>query len=163
MRPREARRRVLLDARLRHDSGWSDARILDISTFGLMAITADAPRRGAYVEINRGAHRIVARVVWAKDGRFGARVQDAIAVESMTSGVGAVLVSPVDPDRERRLRPRGERPEERRQRSRRWSRRIEFLAVGALGFAAAGLAFESVRQTLSKPFATMERKLEATP
>ena len=154
---------MLLDARLRQDGGWSDARILDISTFGLMAITADAPRRGAYVEINRGTQRIVARVVWARDGRFGARVQDAIAVDSMTSGVGAALPSPADPDRERRLRPRGERPEERRQRSSRWSRRIEFLAVGALGCAAAVLAFDAVRETLSKPLQAMEARLRAPP
>ena len=159
MKPREPRRKVLIDARLRQDCGWSDARILNISRSGLRARAPKAPERGSYVEISRGGYRIVARVVWVRDNEFGARAQDAIAIEAMAKGEEAVLPTPANfnNDRRRDLRKPGTKLGE--DRSRRLSRRIEFIAVSALGCAAAFLAFDAVRDTLSRPLDLIEAKL----
>jgi hypothetical protein len=156
VRAREPRRKVLIDARLRHDGGWADARILDLSARGLMARSQYAPARGTYVEICRGAHRVVARVVWVRDGRFGARSRDPIVIDGLSDGVDPALPAPANDRRSARREPP---PAERLGRSRRWSRRGEFVAVVTLACAAAFLAVEAVRTTLSKPLNTIEAQL----
>lgn len=161
MKPREPRRKVMIDARLRQDCGWSDARILNLSSRGLMARTPRAPPRGAYVEFCRGAHRIVARVVWARDGEFGAAAQDPIAVEAMARGRDSAPPQAANLNGDRRRARRAEGAAERGERSRRWSRRMEFLAIGALAAAAAIVAFDTVATTLSKPLALVGAKLGA--
>lgn len=161
MKAREPRRKVLIDARLRHGRGWADARILDLSDRGLMARAEEAPERGTYIEICRGAHRIVAQVVWVKDGRFGARSQDAIAVNAVASGADATLPNQSEQKKDRRSPRRQLEPNERRERSRRWSRRLEFAAVAAFGCAAAFLAFDTVRDTLAAPLGQIEARLGA--
>ena len=153
MKQRDPRRKVLIDARLRQDCGWSDARILNISRRGLMVRAGKAPARGAYVEICRGTHRIVARVVWVSQDRFGLRTQDAIAVDAVVAGEGQ---SPPAPANDRRALPRQPSPEDRAEGHRRWSRRIEFAAVSLFVAAAAILAFDAVRDTLSKPLNRVE-------
>ena len=158
MKAREPRRKVLIDARLRHERGWADARILDLSSRGLMARSPHAPARGTYVEICRGAHRIVARVIWVRGGRFGARSQDVISLDA-PAGHDPALPGPANFNKDRRSTRREGRSAERHERSRRWSRRAEFLAVAALGCAAAFLAFDAVAATLSKPLAIIEARL----
>ena len=150
---------MLIDARLRHERGWADARILNLSARGLMARSEHAPARGTYVEICRGAHRIVARVVWARDGRFGARTQDAIVVDALSSGADPALPSPANLNNDRRSSRREPQPAERSERSRRWSRRMEFVAVAAFGCAAAFLVFDAVRDMLSRPLHLIEAQL----
>jgi hypothetical protein len=157
MKPREPRRKVLIDARLRQDCGWSDAHILDISRRGLMARAPKAPPRGTYVELYRGTHRIVARVVWARHDRFGARAQDIIALDAIARGEDAPP-APANVN-DRRWTPIRASLADQHERSRRWSRRLEFLAVTALGCAAAFFAFDTVRDTLSKPLNLVEARL----
>lgn len=156
MKAREPRRRVLIDARLRQDGGWSEARILNVSRRGLMARAPKAPARGSYVEFSRGAYRIVARVVWVRNNDFGARAQDAIAIEAMAKGEDAALPASarLDNDRRRHLR----KPDARlgHERSRRLSRQLEFVAVTAVSCAAAILAFEAVGEALSRPLNLVE-------
>ena len=160
MKPREPRQKVLIDARLRQDCGWSDARILDISRRGLMVRASVAPARGAYVEINRGSHRIVARVVWAKDGRFGAAAQDPIDAEAVARGDQAPLPAAANFNPDRRVTRRGSTGE-REDRSRRRSRQLEFVVMSALGSGAAFLAFDTVHETLSRPVSQIEAALAA--
>lgn len=158
MKPREPRQKVLLDARLRHDAGWSDARILDISRRGLMARAPVTPSRGAYVEFCRGTHRIVARVVWARDGQFGAMARDPIEIAAVARGDQAPP-PPANLNNDRRRIVRAERADEREERGRRRSRRLEFAAMVALGCGAAALAFDMVRETLSRPLQLVEASL----
>ena len=162
MKPREPRHKVLIDARLRQGSGWSDARILDISSLGLMARAAEAPPRGSYVEISRGAYRLVARVVWVDGDRFGARAQDVIALEAITRGTGSPLPRPANLNNDRRRLAREARTGEQLASSRFWSRRAEFVAVSLFGCAAAALVFDAVSDTLSKPLGLIEARLGAT-
>jgi len=149
----------MIEARLRQDCGWADARILNISRRGLLVRSAKAPAHGAYVEICRGAHRIVARVVWVSHDRFGLRSQDAIAVDAIVSGDDAPLPSPAN---DRRAFPRRLASEERAEGSRRWSRRLEFGAVGLFACTAAFFAFDTVRDTLSRPLSLVETTLSAS-
>jgi len=158
VRARDPRRKVLIDARLRQDCGWTDARILNISRRGLMVRATRAPARGTYVEICRGAHRIVARVVWVDKDRFGARTQDAIPVDAVVNGEAPPLPQPAN---DRRFGTRPIPPGESHDRSRRASRRLEFVAVTLCASAAALLAFDAVRETLSKPLNLIEAKLGA--
>lgn len=157
MKTREPRRTVLIDARLRQDCGWSDARILNISKRGLMVRAPKAPPRGSYIEICRGTHRIVARVVWVRHDRFGARAQDAIALDAI-AGVKDAPPAPLNLNDRRRERP-GPSLAESQERSRRRSRRLEFVCVTALGSAAAFFAFDTVRETLARPLAQVEVRL----
>lgn len=161
MRPREPRRKVLIDARLRHEHGWADARILNISRRGLMARAAQVPPRGAYVEISKGTYRIVARVVWVSRDCFGARTQDAIAVEAMANDKDAPRPPTANINNDRRLCLREPDREERRDRSRRLSRGLEFVAVTLFGCSAAYLALDAVRDALSKPLNLVEATLAA--
>ena len=156
MKPREARRKVLIDARLRQDCGWSDARILNLSSRGMMVRASSAPARGTYVEISRGAYRIVARDVWVKGDRFGARSQDRIAFEAIAKGEEDSLRKPANFNNDRRLQRRDLDPEEQHERSRARSRRLELAVVVAFGSAAAGFAFDAVRETLARPLGRVE-------
>lgn len=83
MKPREPRRKVMVEARMNHGSRWEDIRILDVSTGGLCLRGDNAPQRGAYVELHRGCHRIIARVVWSHDETFGVVAQDRVPVEAL--------------------------------------------------------------------------------
>jgi hypothetical protein len=160
VKPREPRRKVLIDARLRHERGWNDARILNISSRGLMVRAAQAPALGTYVEICRGTHRIVARVVWADDDRFGARAQDAIALDAIANGQDAPLAQAANLN-DRRGWQRQPTSAEKHERSRRRSRQLEFLAVTAIGCLAAFFAFDTVQQVLARPVNLVEAALGA--
>lgn len=157
MKPREPRHKVMIEARLRHEGGWSDARILNLSRRGLMARTSAAPARGSYVEVCRGDYRIVARVVWTSGGRFGARTQDVLSIAAMTGG--SVPPEPANRNNDRRRRPRAETPGERHERSRRWGRRAQMVAVTLFSCLAAVLSFDMVRDTLSRPLRLVEARL----
>jgi hypothetical protein len=160
VKPREPRKKVRINARLRQDCGWSDARILDISRRGLMVRAAIVPTRGTYVEISRGTHRIVARVVWARDGRFGAFAQDPIDADAVARGDQAPPAVAANLNHDRRAKRR-ESTGEREERSRRRSRQLEFFVIAALGSGAALLAFDTVGETLSRPLSQIEASLAA--
>jgi hypothetical protein len=149
----------MIGARLRHELGWSDARILNLSSHGMMIRTSKAPPRGTYVEICRGTHRIVARVVWADGDRFGARAQDSVAVDAIAAGEDAPLPVPANFNEDRRRWQREAPPAETHERSRRWSQGLQFLCVAAFGCAAAFFAFATVHETLSKPLILVEARL----
>lgn len=149
----------MIRARMRHGAAWNDARILNISSRGLLVHAPETPRRGAYVEICKGQHRIIARVVWTQDERFGVHTQDRLSIDSITMGVEppATATGTV----ERRSRPRGNSAAERHAQSRRQSRTIEFLCVAALGIAAAAFAFDAIDQTLSRPLGQISKRLDS--
>ncbi len=84
---REHRRRVVLPARLRHGPSWSDACILNISSRGLMIHTGRQIAKGTKVEVRRGDHVIVARVVWRDGARAGLQAEDRVPVEALMTFV----------------------------------------------------------------------------
>jgi hypothetical protein len=149
----------MIGARLRHECGWSDARILNLSSRGLMVRARQAPPLGAYVEIHRGTHRIVARVVWAEQDLFGARTQDDIALDAITGGDEAPLPVAANLNDDRRDWRRRPPPAERHEQSRRSSRRMEFACIALFASAAAFLAFDTVAEVLSRPLRMVEARL----
>ena len=107
---RYTRRKVLIPARMKHDAGWSDVCIRDISTRGMLVQGAAPPKRGAYVELRRSAHVIVAKVTWVQERQFGLSTQDALPIESIinpeAAGFGRSQAAGAAVQVERRAAPR---------------------------------------------------------
>lgn len=138
-RPRELRRRVVLPARLRHGAQWADVCILNVSSRGLMIQSARAEPEGSLVELRRGQHVIVARVVWREGARVGLQSDDRVPVEEIMSLSGSQalqLVANAGELVERRRHRRSLAAESRLQ-----GRAMEFAAVLAIGIALAGGAW----------------------
>lgn len=144
---------------MRCGASWSDACILNLSKRGMLVQSPEAPSRGSYLEIRRGSHVIVARVVWANSNRFGIRTQDDIPAEELiedrekpapAQGTGGV------PCYERRARPRTNHSHE----ASRWrSRAMEFGTMAIAGSAAAYLVFGAVSDSLGRPLAAVSQAL----
>lgn len=162
LKQREPRRNVMIKARMRAAASWSDALILNMSSRGLLVRTDRSPGRGSYLEICRGPHVIVARVVWSSGDRFGAQTQDPIPTDDLIR----------DPDRavapargvgtgfqERRAvaRPAAVSHESSRQKA-----RIAEFAVIALACGLGAIFIGSaVAEVVAKPLGAAGAALEA--
>ena len=161
MKPREPRKKVMIKARMRVGAAWSDACILDMSSRGLMIQASDPPPGGSYLELRRGRHVIVARVMWSRDRRAGLRAQDVLPTEAIISEPDHSAGPPIVAGVERRVEPaaRVVRPtahEQNRWRSRAW----EFASVAFVGGVLATFAFDAVASALERPIVAVEGALE---
>jgi len=84
-RPREERRTILLQARLRGDDGWRDAEIANVSSKGLMIRCLAPPPRATFVEIRHRGVCIIGRVMWSRGTHCGVRAQDEIDIGSLAA------------------------------------------------------------------------------
>ena len=91
--------------------------------------------RGTQVEIRRGGHTIVARVVWRDDGRAGLCSEDGVPVADIAGPRPSPVLQVNAPERERGRNPR---PHDRRLKA----KLIEIAGVFlvATSIAVAGLA-----------------------
>lgn len=155
---REPRRKVLIRARMKSAAGWHDACIVDLSRRGAGLQAATPPPRGSYVEIRRGDHLLVARVVWSRKHRFGVATQDEVPVDLVVADRAAPKrpAAPV-PANDRRRSARS--PEEMAERSRTWARRAQFLAAAGAGMLAALAVGNGVRQALAAPLENIVKAL----
>ena len=160
MKQREQRQKVMIRARMRAGVAWHDVAILNLSKGGLGIQAADPPLRGAYVEICRGRHVIIARVMWTKGHRAGLKSQDPIWTESLlvepSNDHSAPPSAPTEPI-ERRQKPRT--TQQRHDRSRLAGRAMEFACLGMGGAAMALLAFGMVEEALAQPLSKIETAL----
>jgi hypothetical protein len=147
-RPRELRRRVVLPARLRVDSSWCDACILNISSRGLMIQVSRGAPSADVVELRRGAHIILARVVWRDGSRAGLQSDDRLPVEEILSLSQAATLQLTAGDKpvERRGAPR-----RAHETSRQRARFAEFASVGVIAASLALTLFGIVQQALATP------------
>ena len=156
-KPRELRRRVVLPTRMRLGAAWSDACILNISSRGLMIRASRPVPHGALVELRRGSHMIVARVVWRDGAKAGLHAEERLPVEDiLTLGQGAaiqVIASQRYPAVERRRQSRGH------DESRLRSRVMEFASVALIAASLAGGALLMVEQAFSRPLAYVQAAL----
>lgn len=76
---------------MRNGSQREDVRIVDLSGGGLCLLGANSHRRGEYVELNRGNHSIVGRVVWATSQKLGLVAQDKIPIEALISDPNCLI------------------------------------------------------------------------
>ena len=75
----------MLPARLRVGVRWSDACILNISSRGLMISAGNAFVEGSTVEVRRGAHAILARVMWREGPKAGLWADEPLPVEDIVT------------------------------------------------------------------------------
>ena len=148
----------MLNARMRVAATWNDVCILNISTRGVLIQAAEPPARGTYLDLHRGQHAIVGRVVWVDEQRFGVHTQDVLAVEAIIHPADpaiTLLVCAVAADAafERRASPRV--AQARHEASRMLSRSMEFAIVALFGAGLALAAFNSVGQALGRPLAQL--------
>jgi hypothetical protein len=156
-RARELRRRVVARARVRAGAQWGDACILNISSRGLLILTARPIFEGSTVEVLKGDHLMIARVVWTSAGRSGLRSNELLPVEeilSLDQGRSLQLIASngVLHDRRRGLR---RAPVDSRTRG----RLLEFLAVGAIAASLAAGTWVMAQHALTKPLARAEAAL----
>ena len=152
-RPRELRRRVVMPARLRHGSSWSDACILNISSRGLMIHTGRPIAEGTEVDVCRGDHVITARVVWRDGGRAGLRAKDRVPFEEIvTLAKSPPLELTADWDRRN-----GDR--RRQDRGRQDGRSIEFAGVLAIAVSLAGASLAILQSAFARPLALVAAAL----
>lgn len=156
---REARRKVLLRARLRVAGPERDACLLDLSSRGLLATTAEAPERGQYVEIRVCGQSLVGHVEWANGRRFGVTLRERIDVEALIEGRGEAAVRPLPAPR-RQSRPAAAPAFGA---IRQVGRRLEFGVLAAAGCAAALMAMQAVGGTLSPLQAARDAMGGSTP
>jgi hypothetical protein len=160
VKQREERQKVMIRARMRSGVAWHDVAILNLSKGGLGIQAADPPLRGAYVEICRGRHVIIARVMWTRGHRAGLKSQDPIWTESLLaepSNDRAPQPAGASQPVERRQRPRTDA--DRHDRSRLAGRAMEFACLGLGGAAMALLAFGMVEEALAQPLSKIETAL----
>lgn len=169
MTPREPRRKVFVKARIRIGGRWGDVCVRDISSRGLLLQARSAPPRGTYIEVRRGRHTIVARVVWTSDERFGVQAQDRISIDGFVSEqdlstLDFSKVSESQPGFERRSSPRTSEAQlgQRAEQSRRLSSVLQFGVLTGLGAFAATIAFDIVGQTLSAPLGALSTTLQVS-
>lgn len=154
-RPRELRRRVIMPARLRSCSGWTDACILNISSRGLLLHSARTGPTGSIVELWRGEHVIVARVVWQDGARAGLQTEDRLPVEQILSlNASSAMTLTAAPIAGNDAVPKRRRSDRRSQ-----GRMIEYAGVVVIACSLAVTAFDLVIETLGKPMALIEQAL----
>ena len=156
MNKREVRRKVLIKTRMCVGSAWSDAAVLNISSRGLLlSSNQPSPKRGAYLEVRRGPHIVVGRVIWSDGHCFGVKAQDCIEVEDFVRNKhGKAVANDVPPAAERRAAPRGH--EHRHEQHRNVARTLQFASFAIIGAAAAMFAFGSVARLFAMPLASVE-------
>lgn len=165
MKPREPRRKVLVNAAMRAGGAKVDVCIRDISSRGMLIESASPPVRGTYIEIIRSAHTVVARVVWTAGNRFGVSTREPINIAAMigqspSSSATASGSSPshARPSEVQKLSPAT--VQERYERSRKLSSLFEYVVFGGCVLVAAITLSGAVFKTLSSPFGQVSSGLE---
>lgn len=150
----------MIQARMRVGASWNDACILNLSSRGMLVRAPKAPNRGSYLEIRRGNHIIVARVVWANADRFGVYTQDPVPAADLicrTNSAGAAAALSGSGLAERRTVPRPTVPTSEKSRWR--ARATEFCTIGFLCGVAAVLLLGAVSDLFGQPMMAVERVL----
>ena len=142
-----------MPARLRHGASWSDGCILNVSSRGLMIHTGRPIARGTEVEIRRGDHVIVARVMWREGARAGLKAEERVPIEEIVTLGKSPALQLTAAGGERRKHPR---PEER---SRMRGRSVEFAGVLVIAASLAGAGFTMVQSAFARPLAAVAAAL----
>lgn len=159
LRFREARRPVVLNARMRTERGWCDITIRNVSSSGFMAQCSLPPRRGHYIEVWRGETCIVGYVVWSSGGRFGARSQAKIDIPALMANRPAGTRGAERRKRERNPAVAPPSPQVQAERSRQFGRAFEFVVLATIVVAAAFLLAGMVSHVLHNPFVAIKASL----
>lgn len=159
-RPRDSRKTVRICVRLRTDDGWIDATVRNVSNRGMLLHTPQPLRRNQFVEIARGRHRVVGRIVWSEEGASGLHAREQVDVAALLEQREA---APALQDRRERSRTAmastARTLDERAEASRRLGRAMErgflVVAIACVGVVTA----VSVSEALAAPLAKVELAL----
>jgi hypothetical protein len=138
---------------LRHGASWSDACILNISSRGLMIHTGRPLSRGTEVEIRRGDHIIIARVVWRDGGRAGLKSDDRVPIEQIVTLGQSPALQLTAAGGERRKRPRTGSD------SRMVGRSIELAGTLLVALALAGAGQRMIQSAFARPLSAVSARL----
>jgi hypothetical protein len=114
---------------------------------------------GSLVELRRGDHVIVARVVWSDGARVGLRSDDQLPVDeilSVSCSKSLQLVAADGTRVERRKQPRTKRDDARLR-----GRMFDFVGVTAIGASLALAGWFMVERALARPLAQVARALDS--
>jgi hypothetical protein len=153
------RTNVVLAARIRANSGWGDACILNVSSRGLLISSSRVGGEGSTVELRHGQHAIVAQVVWRKGTRAGLRAKNRVPIEEIVtmSQTSALRLTAVPwSGAERRVRSRARSSHDQ---SRLRSRAIEFTSIAVIAASLAAGLFSMVEQAFARPLALVQTAL----
>jgi hypothetical protein len=156
-RARELRRQVLLPARMRLGTSWSDASILNISSRGLLVRSGRPAPEGTIIELRRGDHVIVARVMWRQGPRVGLQAEERLPVEeilTVSQSAGLQLTAARPRTVERRKHPRRQHDHSRMR-----ARAIEFIGTAVIGLSLAGGAVAMAVQAFARPLMVVKSAL----
>lgn len=145
---------------MRSGASWNDALILNMSSKGLLVRSSQSVNRGSYLEIRRGPHVIVARVIWSASDRLGLQTQDPVPAADLIR----------DPDGAAAGKKRGEagledrrsapRPVEvRHETSRHSGRALEFAAIALACGIVALLIGNAVAEVVATPLGAAQAAL----
>lgn len=160
-RQREPRKPVRIGVRLKDDAGWCDAQLLNVSSRGVLAMIAEPPRRGSYVEIRRGSYVMIGRVAWVGTDRIGVSVRERIVLDDLLQPVtpGRKIKRPDNDCQVRVYERRKPTVEERAAASARFARAFDFGAIALGTVALAVVASGLVAGVLAEPMAQVEQVL----
>jgi hypothetical protein len=159
-KPRQDRRRVLIPARMKQGVSWTDVCIRNLSSRGLLLQGRCPPRPGTYVEVRRGNHIIVARVIWTKELEFGAQTQDLLSMEQIIRAPeqATSAANPAGGHTERRAAPRPS-PNRSHEASRQLSSLMQYGFMIAVSVSLAAAAVAAVRNAVASPLSIVAANL----
>lgn len=148
---------------MRAGSSWSGVSLLNLSSRGALAQADIPPPKGSYIEVRRGSHVLVARVMWAEQERFGFRTQDPISIDALVANPddsnGTVQPLSGAPGTERRATVRELIPSDRHDRSRTTARTTEFCCIIAIAALLGSVALSMVQSALGEPMTMISAAL----
>ena len=163
VKPREKRLPASIDARMREGLQWSNIRIRNASSRGLMAECEKPPAPKTYVDIRRGTIVVVGRVVWRNGSRFGVRTQDRLDIQGLICEPRQPRLPPTARDAlpERRATPRRvEAAPQWQERSRFIAAKLQYVAVIAIGAGVSIALAVAAGQILSRSLAAVRANLD---
>ena len=152
-RPREARKPVRLQAKIRNDEGWRDAVIGNVSSRGLMLKCTRAPAKGTFIELRFRSTSIVGRVVWSEANRCGVLTQDKLNFQHLGSPAcrsGASSGGKVRPTRPQPIRYRT--ADQGADANRQLSMIAQWTTIAIAGAIAAVLLADTVSSAFEASF-----------
>lgn len=127
----------------------------------MMIHSGRAGPEGSTVELRRGEHVIIARVVWREGARAGLRSEDRLPVDeilSLSQSNSLRLVASEGAFIDRRKQPRVEQKD-----SRSTGRIMEFIGVGAIILCLALGVWAMAQQAFARPLAEVQSALSGRP
>ena len=163
-RNREDRKAVRITVRVRTDDGWIDATVRNVSSRGMMLQSPQPLNRNQFVEISRGDHRVIGRIVWADAVMSGVRAQDEVDIAALLAPpqAGSTKCSV-----ERRSGQRATAPprvaslDERAEASRLIGRAAEKVCLVVAIACGALFAISGASQALAEPLGQISEALGA--